>query len=49
MGEGRYLTRLVILSKCNYLVSSVASGSLFARCIKDTDFEEEYWFEMGVY
>lgn len=44
-----YLMRLLILSKCDYLISSVTNGSLFVKSIQETKCVEEYWFELGYY
>lgn len=44
-----YLIRLILLSKCQYLISSVTNGSLYSYLIKKQDYQDEYWFELGLY
>ena len=44
-----YLIRLILLSKCQYFISSITNGSLYSYLIKEYPFKEEYWFELGVY
>lgn len=44
-----YLVRVLLLNRCRFLVSSVASGSKFAKAIRDKEPEYEYWFELGEY
>ena len=45
----KYLVRVLLLNECRFLVSSVASGSLFAKMIRENAPEYEYWFELGNY
>ena len=44
-----YLIRLIILSECDYMVSSIASGSIFVKNIRKRTAKEEYWFDLGTY
>ena len=44
-----YLIRLLLLSRCDYLVSGITNGSLFARCQREEEYEDSYWFELGLY
>ena len=44
-----YLTRILLLNKCDYLISSITNGSLFSRLYNDKPFADEYWFELGRY
>ena len=44
-----YLTKIVLLSKCKYLLSSIASGSKAAYVLRDEDYEDEFIFDMGLY
>lgn len=44
-----YLVRLIILSKCQYFISSITNGSLYSYLIKEHSFKAEYWFELGLY
>lgn len=44
-----YLTKIELLSKCKYLVSSIASGSKAAYILRTDDYEDEFVFDLGVY
>ena len=44
-----YLTKIILLSKCRYLVSSIASGSKAAYVLKAEDYDDEYIFNIGKY
>ena len=44
-----YLLRILLLAKCEYIVSSKANGSLFADLIRQEKSKEEYWFDLGRY
>ena len=44
-----YLIRLLLLNKCDYLISSLTNGSLFLKLICDKKYEDEHWFELGKY
>ena len=43
-----YLEKLVILSKCDYLVSSIANGSAFAISYSE-GFKDHYVYDLGEY
>ena len=45
----KYLVRVLLLDRCKYLVSSIASGSLFAKAMREEEPEYEYWFNLGYY
>lgn len=44
-----YLIRLLLLKKCNYLISSLTNGSLFLKLMTDRKYDDEYWFQLGMY
>lgn len=44
-----YLVRLLLLTKCDYLVSSITNGSLFALAEKDYPYKDKYIFDIGKY
>lgn len=44
-----YLVKLLLLSKCNYLIASIASGSTFANVMNDNHYEERVFIDLGVY
>ncbi|MCM1262521.1 MAG: hypothetical protein NC313_07335 [Butyrivibrio sp.] len=44
-----YLTKLLLLSKCHYLVASIANGSKFANIMNDNHYEERVILDLGVY
>lgn len=43
-----YLVKLLLLSKCHYLVSGVTNGS-WAVNVFSEGFEDAYWFNLGRY
>lgn len=44
-----YLIRIILLTKCEYLISSKANGSLFAELLRENSCIDEYWFDLGRY
>lgn len=44
-----YLLRILLFAKCEYVVSSKASGSMFAQLMRTKGCVDEYWFELGLY
>lgn len=44
-----YLIRILLMMECQYLVSSIASGSIFALNMKKEAYIESYVFDLGVY
>lgn len=44
-----YLIRLLLLGRCDYLISSLATGSFFANYMKKSNYKAEYWFNIGKY
>ena len=44
-----YLIRVLLLAKCPYIVSSITNGSLFALTVKNEEYSDEYWFDLGLY
>lgn len=44
-----YLITMLILSQCDYLVSSIANGSIFANIMNGNRYEDKYIFNLGVY
>lgn len=44
-----YLIRLLLLTRCDYLISSIASGSNFARDYKQDEYIDSYIFDLGLY
>lgn len=44
-----YLIRLLLLTKCQYIISSYASGSVYSKLIRDKEPEAEFWFDLGKY
>ena len=45
----KYLVKIVLLSRCRYLVSSIAKGSIMAYSLNENGYEDEYIFDLGVY
>ena len=44
-----YLIRIIVLSKCSYVICSKASGSAFAELIREKEPVAIYWFDLGLY
>lgn len=44
-----YLIRLILLTKCDYLITSLASGSQFVMDLKKDKYKDEFVFNLGVY
>lgn len=44
-----YLTKIILLSKCRYLVSSIASGSKVAWIMNGNEYYDSYVFDLGLY
>lgn len=45
----KYLVKMILLSKCKYLISSITQGSIFSYSLKDGNYEDEYIFDLGLY
>lgn len=44
-----YLIKVLLLNECDYLISSKASGSSFAKMMKKDEYKDSYYFDLGVY
>lgn len=44
-----YLIRLILLARCDYLVSSKASGSHYSILLNNGEYKDQYLFELGNY
>lgn len=44
-----YLVKMIVLSKCKYLVTSITMGSMFTYALGYNSFEDKYVFDLGVY
>lgn len=44
-----YLAKIVLLSKCKYLISSITMGSIAAYAMNGNKYEDRYIFDLGVY
>lgn len=44
-----YLTKMLLLNECDYLVSTLTNGSLFSLAMKEGDFKDKYIFNLGKY
>ncbi|WP_417009137.1 hypothetical protein [Bacteroides congonensis] len=44
-----YITKLLLLNKCDYLVTTLTNGSLFTLAMKEGDFTDKYIFNLGKY
>lgn len=44
-----YLVKMILLSKCKYLISSITQGSKFSYALNGGKYEDEYIFDLGLY
>lgn len=44
-----YIIRILLLNRCDYLISGITNGSLVSCCWEDHKFKDEYWFDLGNY
>lgn len=44
-----YLAKMVLLSKCRYLISSITQGSKFSYILNGGKYEDKYIFDLGLY
>lgn len=44
-----YLCKIILLSKCRYMVSSIACGSKVAYVLNNNKYKDEYIFDLGLY
>ena len=44
-----YLVKIILLSRCRYLISSITMGSIAAYCFNGGKYEDEYIFDLGYY
>lgn len=45
----KYLAKMILLSKCKYLVSSMTQGSKFSYILNNGKYQDEYIFDLGLY
>lgn len=45
----QYLVKMILLSKCKYLISSITQGSKFSYILNGGKYEDEYIFDLGLY
>jgi hypothetical protein len=45
----KYLAKMILLSECKYLVSSITQGSKFSYSLNDGKYKDEYIFDLGLY
>lgn len=44
-----YLVKIILLSKCKFLVSSITMGSIAAYTLNGNNFKDQYIFDLGLY
>lgn len=44
-----YLVKMILLSRCKYLITSITQGSKFSYLLNDGKYEDEYVFDLGLY
>lgn len=45
----KYLAKMILLSKCKYLISSITQGSKFSYILNNGKYTDEYIFHLGLY
>lgn len=45
----QYLVKMILLSKCKYLISSITQGSKFSYALNGGRYQDEYIFDLGLY
>lgn len=45
----KYLAKMILLSKCRYLVTSITQGSKFSYVLNSGKYVDEYVFDLGLY
>lgn len=45
----KYLVKMILLSRCKYLISSITQGSKFSYALNGGKYEDEYIFDLGLY
>lgn len=45
----KYLVKMILLSKCHYLITSITQGSKFSYILNGGKYVDEYVFELGLY
>lgn len=45
----KYLAKMILLSKCRYLITSITQGSKFSYILNDGKYVDEYVFDLGLY
>lgn len=44
-----YLVKMILLSRCRYLISSITMGSMFSYALNGNCYKDEYIFDLGIY
>ena len=45
----KYLVKMILLSRCKYLISSITQGSKFSYALNGGKYADEYIFDLGLY
>lgn len=45
----KYLAKMILLSKCRYLITSITQGSKFSYILNNGKYVDEYVFDLGLY
>lgn len=45
----KYLVKMILLSRCKYLISSITQGAKFSYSLNGGKYEDEYIFNLGLY
>lgn len=45
----KYLVKMILLSRCKYLISSITQGSKFSYALNGGKYEDKYIFDLGLY
>ena len=45
----KYLAKMILLSRCRYLITSITQGSKFSYILNSGKYVDEYAFDLGLY
>lgn len=45
----KYLAKMILLSRCRYLITSITQGSKFSYILNNGKYLDEYAFDLGLY
>ena len=45
----KYLVKILVLSRCKYLITSITNGSVCAMAFNGDEYKDKYIFDLGIY